>query len=285
MDNRHTLFAGPWIGEFGWELFSWQGFLRKMAKDYEHVIVACRTGHDLLYADFADEIVHYDEAGFETDMWNERSSTGPLSARRTAYQMALYYCGPNTKVVQHDTYKSRWWLDEPWNVRQELMQFNQTLHGNVHFDVLMIVRDTEKCNTGFRNWPHGHARRFVRCLRELGLSVACVGKSESARCVEHAVDLRDIDLKTLAGHMNCASVIVGPQCGATHFATLCGLPQVCWQTNPEHATRMERDWNPFKVPVITMSSSESYWRQRLMWTPELTNIVSATLKILKGEVE
>ena len=33
-----TLFAGPWSGEFGYELFEWQGKLRAMSKDFDKVI-------------------------------------------------------------------------------------------------------------------------------------------------------------------------------------------------------------------------------------------------------
>ena len=39
MSTTHKiLLAGPWVGEFGWELFCWQGFLRKLSKQYDKVI-------------------------------------------------------------------------------------------------------------------------------------------------------------------------------------------------------------------------------------------------------
>ena len=33
-----TLFAGPFIGEFGMELFTWQGHIRKMAEKFDKTI-------------------------------------------------------------------------------------------------------------------------------------------------------------------------------------------------------------------------------------------------------
>ena len=26
------LIAGPWVGEFGWELFAWQGYIRALSR-------------------------------------------------------------------------------------------------------------------------------------------------------------------------------------------------------------------------------------------------------------
>ena len=37
--DSNQLIAGPFLGEFGWELMQWQGYLRQMSKFYKHVIV------------------------------------------------------------------------------------------------------------------------------------------------------------------------------------------------------------------------------------------------------
>lgn len=36
---------GPWIGEFGYELFRWQGHLRALSEKHSESIVICRSGH------------------------------------------------------------------------------------------------------------------------------------------------------------------------------------------------------------------------------------------------
>ena len=64
------LLAGPWIGEFGWELFCWQGFVRKLSKNYDKTIVIGRPTNELLYSDFADEYIKFDPESFKTDAWN-----------------------------------------------------------------------------------------------------------------------------------------------------------------------------------------------------------------------
>ena len=32
-----TLIAGPWVGEFGWELAAWQGYIRALSKNFDHL--------------------------------------------------------------------------------------------------------------------------------------------------------------------------------------------------------------------------------------------------------
>ena len=69
LSNKRKLFAGPWIGEFGWELFCWHGVIRKIKKKYPYLEIVCgtRPGRDFLYEDFA-EIVHYDPQ-CSADQW------------------------------------------------------------------------------------------------------------------------------------------------------------------------------------------------------------------------
>jgi len=277
--SQKTLWAGPWVGEFGWELFCWHGFLRKLARKFDRVMIACRTGHDLLYADFATDIVHYDPDIEETDMWMNRSCPDLRNFHS-------YYTkeSENLKVVPIDTYRAVWWPAEKFDVRQTLVSYGMQDDG-VGFDVLIVVRDTQKCRTGFRNWPAAHAEEFVSRMRGLGFTVACVGKSKSALWVPGATDYRNLPLTKLAQLMANSRVIVGPQCGPIHFGTLCLLPQVCWQTKPAHAVRTQTHWNPHGVPVMTMPSDGSYWRKHQMWTPPVQHVVDDTIKILSRGVE
>jgi hypothetical protein len=274
MKQEKTLFAGPWIGEFAWEIFCWHGFLRKLAKRYDRVIVACRTGHDLLYRDFADDIINYDPEHNETDMWKNRREPNQHNFHR-------YYTDglQRVTVVHHDTYRARWWVDEAWNARQNFVSFGEA-DGTPRFDVLMIVRNTAKCNTTFRNWPKEHATQFANRMRSMGYRVGCVGTSDAALHIHGTTDYRDLPLDKLAQIMANSRVIVGPQSGPIHFGSLCLLPQVCWQTKPEHATRTQEHWNPFKVPVLTIPSDISYWKKRKLWLPSVEVIVQTTLRML-----
>lgn len=261
---------------FGWELFVWHGFLRKLAERYDRVIVACRTGHDLLYRDFATDIIHYDPTTNETDMWKNHREPDIHHFHQHYTDML-----PCVTVVHHDAYPTRWWDSESWRQRQDLTSFGVYAPDSQGYDVLMIVRNTVKCGTGYRNWPREHAKEFAHRIGKLGFSVACIGTSDAAAWVEGTEDRRDLPLDQLAGLMANSRVIVGPQSGPIHFGSLCLLPQICWQTCQEHATRTEIGWNPFGVPVITIPSDIVYWKKRKMWLPSVQDTITATLQMIQ----
>jgi len=50
----------PWYGELGWEIMSWAPTCRKLALDYEQIIVSSFEGMGPLYADFATEFRPHD---------------------------------------------------------------------------------------------------------------------------------------------------------------------------------------------------------------------------------
>ena len=45
-----TLIAGPWSGEFGWELFAWQAYIRSLSKYFEKTTIICRENSQYLYS-------------------------------------------------------------------------------------------------------------------------------------------------------------------------------------------------------------------------------------------
>ena len=43
------LIAGPWVGEFGWELFAWQGYIRALSRNFEQTTIIARPGAKPIY--------------------------------------------------------------------------------------------------------------------------------------------------------------------------------------------------------------------------------------------
>lgn len=255
------IFCGPWIGEFGWELFCWQGYLRKLAHNGNNLIIGCRTGHEFLYEDFTADFVNYNPTNPATDMWKCRGEKLPDFLTNLK------------KHIPHNVFKERWWINDPHGKQQVFHRYTSGSYKKT-VDILFIVRATDKCNTGFRNWPITHAKVVASALQSCGYTIGCVGRSGSALSIPGTTNLLDLPLCDLASVMNRAKVIVGPQCGPTHFASLCGLPQVCWQTKKEHADRAKHYWNPFNVSVHTLCSpNDEYWIKRQEWTPPVTSIL------------
>ena len=48
------LFCGPYVGEFGWELFHWSGYCRALSRHFDETTIITRPGRDFLYEDFAN---------------------------------------------------------------------------------------------------------------------------------------------------------------------------------------------------------------------------------------
>ena len=68
MSNR-VLIAGPWLGEFGWELFAWQGYIRALSEHFDETICIARKNSKHLYVDFANQILNYDSSAGVPDMF------------------------------------------------------------------------------------------------------------------------------------------------------------------------------------------------------------------------
>ena len=278
------LYSPPYIGELGWELFCHQGYVRHLSKNFDKTIVGCRPGHEYLYSDFCSDFVFFKPETEETNMWiNE--SVDKEEIDKILYRLEDQYNDIN--IV--GTIKRRWW-DVPGfkSLNQELIPLGKLPYTldkltveliTQQYDILLIVRNTEKCNTSFRNWDYNDAKYFAKTMYESGHKIACIGLTESAHHIPYyTTDLRGLTLRDLCFVMrNRAKVIVGTQCGPIHLASLCGLRQVTWQTKQEHKVRVEKSWNPFNSIVNSIcAKDDSHWKNRTMFKPEFTPLCAYT---------
>lgn len=256
--NKKKLFAGPWVGEFGWELFCWQGIVRHIVQSgqYSEVVVSSRPGHDVLYQDFADEFIPYLPETYLPDAAVNRGvTTGfPMPDNLDEYD----YIGPNVKLTQYTQHDS--------SFRPELPQsFHKygTPNRVIGYDVIIHARATDKNGSGNRNWEYAKWCGLVDKIIASGKSVASIGTKTSAFHIPNTDDRRDVSLSYLADLMAESGQIVGPSSGPMHFASLCGLSQLVW--SPDfNRVRYERDWNPFKTEVIFVSNGG--------WDPEIEDV-------------
>lgn len=239
LGNKRKLFAGPWIGEFGWELFCWQGVIRKIKKTYPYLEIVCgtRPGRDFLYEDFA-KIVHYDPQ-CRADQWFCQNRANGVNKEvskilKRYEQKDFFIFRPQNYVNQFD--------------KMELIKFGRVL-ADEKYDVLIHAR-----NRSIRpndNWPTSKWEELL--AHGLG-RVGAIGSKNQAICPNGVDDLRGIPLSELADHCSSSSVVVGPSSGPIHFASLCGCPQVVWSNRglPDGHTqkRYEKTWNPFNAKVV-----------------------------------
>lgn len=242
--RRETLFAGPWIGEFGWELMNWQGFVRKLAHSYRKTIVCCPAGHEALYADFAAEIHPHRLQG--TAECNElRDIQNPDELKRIR------------ELVPPDCDHLKPLGYQPFS-RQEFIRFGVRSSATT-VDVLFHPR-----GRGFgadRNWNSERWQTLLNLLRSKGYALGCIGLRAATLSLKgDFLDLRDQPLSKTLDVVASAQVVLGPSSGPMHLASLCGTPHVVWTDRRSYARgRTNRDkyetwWNPLGTRVEVIDS-------------------------------
>jgi hypothetical protein len=277
-----TLTAGPWVGEFGFELFFWQGHLRAFASKYEHVIVAGRAGHEALYTDFCHEYRPfiaptspcialdnygnhaYDIKGAADTIFKDVLPCDQVMPCVQSWQpmVALFYPFKGNKVIP------------------EYVMFGTQSEAN-HYDLVLATRhvkfdENDKLKPEWRegkkdrNWGIDNWMTFVNAFT--GLRICSIGAPDSSLHVPGTDDLRGIALAQLADVLASSTAVVGASSGTMHLASLCGCPQIVWMGERNGGDflvdRFYTDWNPFGTRVCIAT--------RYDWRPSADYMIEAT---------
>ena len=247
-----TLEAGPFIGEFGWELMRWQAYLRAMSRTYGHTRVISRLDRAFLYEDFADEFTGCDPGTLDGNMysaWGLPSyNIGELGGKKDRI-------APRTKAAAEEDFNG---------VKPEFIRYGK-VDDSIDSPCFLIHARQLKSR-----WPQKEARSWsaerwapvVKSLLEMGFYVSAIGHPDQSFCPDGARDLRGVPLSLLANLMATAKGIVGPSSGPMHFAALCGCRQFVWigdDPNGRLEKRYKFDWNPFGIPVHIISAEGRDW--------------------------
>ena len=250
-----TLIAGPWVGEFGWELFAWHGYVRALSKNCENTVVISRNNSESLYTDFADEFFSFDALGGLPDAFFMHN----VSIEQCLKTAIREYNIPLTKdttllvprrigIPPHTHYSQHVLLGE--NLLQPL--YVQLGHEKTRtYDVIFHVRRRE-----LRKEDNWSAENWLKLRELLGkYKVACIGTSKESGWIEGTDDLRDIPLGELTTVLRNAGCGFGRSSGPMHLMSLCGLPHVVWSI-VQNKRRYEENWNPLDTKVLFLSDHE-----------------------------
>lgn len=238
------LLAGNWCGEWGWEIMSWQGHIRKLAEIYDTVIVSAPPSHEALYTDFCDTYLGHVLPG-DKDCWKlhgDERLKGALESELEAMAKGLgaHRVKP-AGYVQPETQKFIAY-GNPAAVPEERI-FDVLFHFRLRHD-----RGQE------RNTPDALARDIRKRIPN-NLRVACIGSKEESLSYPGYVDLRGIPLQELMDVISRAYLLTGPASGPLVLSALCNTPTVSWSSKRWYSAvrmnnreRMVTGWNPFNVP-------------------------------------
>jgi len=237
-----VLFAGPWVGEFGWELMHWQGFLRKLAPSYEKVIVSCRAGQEALYSDFAHEFVLHDVRG-TADCNRLLVVDNPQELSRV---LALVPAGADHLRP----------LGAQPHERQIFRRFGERREV-IATDILIHPRG--RGHGSDRNWSRENWERMLDLVRPLGLKIGCIGlTSATQELTGDFAEFRDRPLSESLDLIASTRLVVGPSSGPMHLASLCGTAHLVWTDRARYARgltnriKYEHTWNPHGAQAIVL---------------------------------
>ena len=249
-----TLIAGPWVGEFGWELFAWTGYVRALSRNYDRTIIMARPSSEHLYQDFSDQFIGFEPTGGLTDAFFMHGHNTLESAKKLIMQNNIKLdknttlflpkrigFPPHTHFDQHIVLGSQVIKPEYKSLgdKEEAQGYDYIFH--------MRDRDLRKED----NWS---VENWVELRRMLGKdkTFACIGTKQESACLKGSEDLRGIDMQSLVNILKNSKYAFGPSSGPMHLASLCELPHIVWSI-PENKTRYEENWNPLGTSVLFMS--------------------------------
>jgi hypothetical protein len=245
---RKNLLAGPFAGEFGWELMQWQGFVRSRRPHYQQVHVLTYPGRDYLYEDC--QVHHH-----EIDLKNAGYGYG-LLAPAEAHAMAKSKAS-EIRLQDYDIFdpsllctryhKALW--------RQEFRLLAEPPIRAEPYDIVFHFRAVRKEGPDHnKNYLPALADELIQRCLDQALSVACIGHPEYSYCPPGSTDYRHVDLRHTVAAICSGRAVAGENSGPMHLANLCGKPTILWAQDRWRVDYSLR-WNPFRVPIYVAADN------------------------------
>ena len=243
------LIAGPWAGEFGWELFAWQAYVRSLSKNFDKTVVISRKGCSAIYSDFCDEYIEYNPVGGLADSFfmhgfdMKREIASIISNNKIKLDENTTLFLPRRIGIPPHTHFSQVVSFGKYIVKPEYITYGNKI--DKRYDYIFHIR-----NRDLRKQDNWHIENWER-LRDMfpDKRIACIGTKGESGWIEGTADLRGLSLDALFDIMRSADFAFGPSSGPMHLASLCGLPHVVWSI-PDNKKRYEVNWNPLSTKVL-----------------------------------
>jgi hypothetical protein len=245
-----TAFAGPWIGEFGWEIMTWIPYLRKLCREYDKMIISTFEGMEALYTGFHCEL-EFNPHNYMTrlDDWMNPDITFSLPL------------GIPIEAVRINPIKE-------YRIDGEYVRYGSPVVKDV--SVLFHARGIEKGAS--KNWPR---EKWEKLAKEFPEAI-CIGSPKDLNVYEGMADwtlhqdARTADLNQLMDLIASASIVIGGSSGVMHLALMCGTRIATWgkcnNFGDTLENRYKETWNPFGTPVTWVGDT---------WNPEPEDILKA----------
>ena len=280
MEQTHkikNLICGPFVGELGWELLSWQPLCRRyfIEAKPERAIVYTKPGRKLLYQ-FAEVREHgLPDYESECNAWHD------LPKHLDEFKKAIADLKEEAKKLNNcalfspETIKKlnemMWERGSPDLLHGDEKLAENKVGGLRNF-VCLCVRDREMSD--FRNLPYENWMELAERLMEIGWPVVFVG------AIRNPADWKppagSIDLAGRTTIDECLSVIararlaVGGSSGLLHLASRVGVDHLVWGDSNTTLRYHETNWFGCRVKYLPTG-----------WRPRIEDLFAATRKMLE----
>jgi hypothetical protein len=245
---RRNLFAGPFAGEFGWELMQWQGFVRSRRPSYKEVHVLTYPGREYLYegCDVHAHQIDLKSAGYGYGLLDPRTGRQMVEAKASKIGLEDYDVF-DTSLLCTRYHKALW--------KQKFRLFEEPPLTPTPYDVVFHFRAVRKEGPDHaKNYSPALADELVKRCLDRDLSVACIGHPEYSYCPMECEDYRSLDLRKTVAAISSARAVAGENSGPMHLANLCGKPTILWAQDQWRIDYSLR-WNPFCVPIYVATNT------------------------------
>ncbi len=262
LKSDKTLLAGPWVGEFGWELCCWQAHVRRISREYNKTIIVSRKGREFLYEDFANEFHIYNSPTVEANMWfgsvNEKELNELLKSIHYDEILKPFNVGYNfseNNSTRTSTFNN-----------QEFIKFKSDSI-NKYYDI--IIHPRNRMLGVDRNWNAKNWQNLIDLL-DKDYSIAEIG-DDSAFELTGVDKYRNVSVRDTVSLMNRAKIIVGQASGPLHLAAMCDAPHFVWAYKYSKV-RFEIDWNPHNTKLCFYEVKD--------WNPTVDEIYEGIINFM-----
>jgi len=261
-----VLIAGPWLGEFGWELLVWQAAVRFYRKkyNYEKVYVITFKGRKPLYEN-SNLYVH--------DLKLKDAIFGIPRIEKNVINQYIQQCVEHFNIKENydvftpnDLFSLKYRILRKFNKKYGLEYKKLGEEKEIKYDICFHFRHfNRKGDNEDKNLSLSKANKLVEHYVKKGYKVCCIGLPGYSYVPEGAVNCQSDSLEATISTISESRMVVGGSSAPMHLAQLCGKPIVTWINVPEGGKRYTKTWNPFNTKALIVSGKS--------WNPDIQDII------------
>lgn len=250
------LIAGPWVGEFGWELFAWQGYIRALSRNFEQTTIIARPGAKPIYEDFCDEFYEHTPNGGIVDSFFMHGVDFGKDFKKVVKDNKIELDSDTTLLTPRRIGLPPFThFSQPVIFGKHIIKPEYKIYGSKQsesYDYVFHIRNRESVRPA-DNWSMQNWQELQELLGDK--KIACIGTKAESGWIEGADDKRDIELSELFDLLHNTQCAFGSSSGPMHLASLCNTPHVVWSI-PNNKVRYEENWNPHDTEVCFFSDHD-----------------------------